>query len=134
MEQGGNRGQSLVNVTLYIEGGGDGQALDGPFRGAWSTFFKNAGLSGRMPRIVRGGGRRATFDKFATATRLSPPDRLPVLLVDSEGPLDDQSTVWQHLMKDPDNWEAPSESAPAFLMVQAMEAWIAADQIGRAHD
>ena len=62
----------MVSAQIFIEGGGEGQLHEQRFRKAWSEFFKSAGLSGHMPAVVRGGGRKQTFDKFAHATRKRP--------------------------------------------------------------
>ena len=73
-----------MSAVIFIEGGGDGQLHERSFRKAWSEFFRAAGLSGRMPAIVRGGGRKQTYEKFAHAVRVARARKLPVLLVDSE--------------------------------------------------
>lgn len=118
-----------MTAKIYAEGGGEGQLLDTLFRQAWTEFFKSAGLAGRMPRIVRGKGRLRTFDLFATAVRNPRPGELPLLLVDSEGPVANNGSVWQHL-KARDRWEKPDGSSndQAFLMVQIMETWFLADR------
>jgi len=119
-----------VTAKIYIEGGGDGHFLDTLFRQAWTAFFKSAGLPG-MPRVVRGKGRRNTFDLFRTAVANPRPGELPLLLVDSEGPLTAGSTPWQHLAARPDDqWERPAGASDeqAFLMVQLMETWFLADR------
>ncbi len=118
-----------MTAKIYAEGGGEGQLLDTLFRQAWTEFFKSAGLAGRMPRIVRGKGRLRTFDLFQTAVRNQRPGELPLLLVDSEGPVTSAGSVWQHL-KARDRWEKPEGSSDdqAFLMVQIMETWFLADQ------
>ncbi len=119
----------MVTAKIYAEGGGEGQYLDTLFREAWTQFFKSAGLSGRMPRIVRGKGRLRTFDLFATAVRNPRNGELPLLLVDSEGPVATTASVWQHL-KARDGWDRPDGSSDdqAFLMVQIMESWFLADR------
>lgn len=118
----------MVIVKLYIEGGGQGHLLDTLFRQGWTSFFKKAGLAGRMPRIVRGGGRQQTFDTFRTAVQNPRPGELPLLLVDSEGPLQKGHTVWQHLAAR-DGWDRPAADAEqAFLMVEVMETWFLADR------
>ncbi|HEX4955099.1 MAG TPA: DUF4276 family protein [Thermoanaerobaculia bacterium] len=133
LEHGGAGGQSLVRVKLYIEGGGEGKPLDELFRRAWRRFFEKAGLGGRMPRVVRGGSRLATFDAFKTAVanRRSedPPMLLPMLLVDSEAAVEAGHSVWQHLRRR-DGWDRPPEAGEdqAFLMVQVMETWFVADR------
>lgn len=72
-----------MTATLYVEGGGDGRSLGARFREGWSGFFKSAGLGGRV-RIVRGGGRERTFDRFAAAVTSVRAGATVLLLVDSE--------------------------------------------------
>ena len=117
-----------MSIKIYIEGGGEGKDLDSRFREAWSKFFKAAGLSGQMPRPVRGKGRLNTHDLFVTAFNARKKDELPLLLLDSEEALQDGHTVWQHL-KVRDQMEKPSQATEehAYLMVQVMETWLLAD-------
>lgn len=119
----------MVEIRIYAEGGGEGEELDTRFREGWREFFKSAGLAGRMPRIIRGKGRSRTFELFKTAVARRLPDTLPLLLVDSEGPIRHDHTVWQHL-KARDNWDRPPEVSEdqAFLMVEIMETWFLADR------
>ena len=118
-----------MKVKLYIEGGGDGQLHDTLFRQAWRRFFEAAGLGGKLPQVVRGGGRAQTFDAFATAVRSSVGQQVSLLLVDSEGPVDADRTARRHL-EARDNWQPPSGAADdqVFLMVQLMETWFLADR------
>jgi hypothetical protein len=117
-----------VTAKIYIEGGGDGEALHTLFREGWRRFFEAAGLAGQMPRVVPGKGRVQTFDLFLTALGNPRPGELPLLLVDSEGPVAAGHTVWQHL-KAQANWDRPDGAGDdrAFLMVQVMETWFLAD-------
>jgi hypothetical protein len=119
----------VVEVRIYAEGGGEGQLLDTLFRKGWADFFKSAGLQGRMPRVIRGQGRKRTYDLFKTAVAKRAPDTLPLLLVDGEDDVDPNDTVWQHL-KRRDNWNQPPGAGDedAFLMVQVMETWFLADR------
>lgn len=123
----------MVKAKIYIEGGGDGKALGALFRQAWAHFFRAAGLEGRMPAVVRGGSRNETWRKFATAVAKAVIDEVPILLVDAEGPVASEHTVWRHLEKH-DRWSRPSgaEDEQAFLMVQFMETWLVADPEGLA--
>ena len=118
----------MVRATLYIEGGGEGRELSARFREGWNAFFKKAGLASKT-KVVRGGGRRRTFNLFVTAIENNRPNVVPILLVDSEDTVEAGHTVWQHLFAR-DGWPRPSnaDDDQAFLMVQAMETWFLADR------
>ncbi len=118
-----------MSAVLYIEGGGDNRRLGAEFRQGWKAFLTNAGLSGRMPKVVRGGTRQQTFNRFITALGDSKDSTVPLLLVDSEGPVTTGHTVWQHL-RTRDRWHKPAAAGDdqAFLMVQVMESWLLADR------
>ena len=118
-----------MTMRLYIEGGGDNRRLGAQFREGWTKFFEAAGLAGRMPKVVRGGSRTQTFDRFATDAAERSTDIVPLLLVDSEHPVEAGRTVWQHLGAR-DGWTKPvgADGEDAFLMVQVMETWFLADR------
>ena len=118
-----------MKVWLLIEGGGSGETSDKDFRQAWGRFFEAAGLTGRLPKVVRGEGREQTFDKFKSALRRRRRDEIVLVLVDSEGPVADGQPPWQHL-RNQDNWERPpdADDDSAHLMVQLMETWFLADR------
>lgn len=118
----------MVGAKLYIEGGGSkSKALGISFRQGWRKFFEAAEV--HNIKIVHGGGREQTFRKFKKATEEVSSGMLPMLLVDSESPVDEGSSVWKHLLKN-DNWYRPEHARGdrAFLMVQCMETWFLADQ------
>lgn len=119
----------MVSVKLYVEGGGEGQANHESFRQGWIGFLRRAGLAGRMPQVIPGGGREQTFDKFQTALQNRRPDEIPILLVDSEERVDARQSAWEHLRKQ-DNWNQPpgADNDSAYLMVQIMETWFLADR------
>lgn len=119
----------MVEVRIYAEGGGEGQFLDTLFRNAWNDFFRSAGLAGRLPRVVRGKGRKRTYDLFTRAVADRTPDLLPLLLVDSEDAVLPHDSAWQHL-KRRDGWDQPPGAGDddAFLMVHVMETWFLADR------
>ena len=118
-----------MTVRLYIEGGGDNRRLGAQFREGWTKFFVTAGLGGRMPKVVRGGSRTQTFDRFATDAAERNADVVSLLLVDSEYPVEAGHSVWQHLRAS-DGWNKPAGAGEdnAFLMVQVMETWFLADR------
>ena len=82
-----------------------------------------------MPQIVQGGSRSRTFDLFETAIANPRSGRVPLLLVDSEGPVEKERSVCRHLQAW-DNWNPPDGLADdqTFLMVQVMETWFLADR------
>lgn len=117
-----------MTTTLYVEGGGDGRSLRARFREGWSGFFESAGLHGRV-KIVRGGGREQTFDRFVAAVTSGGVGASVLLLVDSEGPVAPGATAWEHLHAR-DGWTRPDAAGDdqVFLMVQVMETWFLADR------
>jgi len=114
-----------VSVHLYVEGGGDSRDEHIRCREGFRKLLEKAGFSGRMPRIVAGGGRSATFDKFKKALQDS--DKTAILLVDSEAPV--TSPPWAHLQAR-DGWERPAAAVDdqAQFMVTCMETWVMADR------
>ena len=118
-----------MTAVLYIEGGGDNRRQSAQFREGWRKFFAMAGLGGRMPKVVRGGSRKQTFDQFAADIVERRPDVIPLLLVDSEDSVRPDHSVWQHLQAR-DGWARPTDAGDddAFLMVQVMETWFLADR------
>jgi hypothetical protein len=115
----------VVNVYLYVEGGGDSREQHARCREAFRKLLAKAGFGERLPRIVAGGGRGATFDKFKTALRDL--DKVALLLVDSEEPV--TQTPWAHLQAR-DGWKRPSTATDeqVLLMVTCMETWFIADR------
>ena len=116
-----------MRVKVYVEGGGEGQALRTRCRHGFSQFFERAGLSGRMPAIVACGSRNDAFESYCTALASAGQNDFPVLLVDSESAVAQEP--WDHL-KTRDNWQRPANSCDehAHLMVQCMETWFVADR------
>lgn len=128
MEQRRTRGQSLVKVKIYIEGGGQSHLQDVYFRKGWREFFAKAGFTERMPATVRGGGRDQTYNDFCRAVANPTPNVIPLLLVDSEEILQPQNAEsWNHLQQR-DGWNRPNGAEDAFLMICCMETWFVADR------
>lgn len=117
-----------MNVTVYLEGGGNRRELRTKCRRGFSDFFRKAGLAGRMPKLVACGARRMAYDGFRAAFDRSG-EIFVVLLVDSEEPVTENAGSWDHLSRR-DNWGKPTRAADdnAHLMVQCMEAWFLADK------
>lgn len=117
----------MVDLRLYVEGGGNSKVLRSRCRQGFSEFLQKAGLRGGMPRIVACGGRREAFDNFCTALRQNVN---AALLVDSEGPVTADSP-WRHLFdRAQDRWTQPAGGTDDHcqLMVQCMETWFLADR------
>lgn len=117
-----------MKIKIYVEGGGDSNALKTKCRQGFCRFFQNAGLAGRMPAVVACGSRGNAYDSFRTAIASVAQNELPLMLVDSEGPISDKA-AWKHL-KTRDAWETPDNARDkhAQLMVQCMESWFLADR------
>ena len=117
-----------MNVTVYVEGGGNVRATKKRCRQGFSALFRKAGLSGRMPRVFAAGGRADAWRDFRTALAEAGENDFIVLLVDSEAPVRDDRTPWGHL-REQDNWDRPNGATEqhAHLMVQCMESWFLAD-------
>jgi len=120
-----------VKVKIYVEGGGDASRLKSSCRRGFTKFFKRAGFQGKMPRIIACGSRNSAFDDFCTSLRNSAADEYPLLLVDSEAPVESSNhdKPWAHLHAR-DNWQKPQGATDkqAHLMVQCMESWFLADR------
>jgi hypothetical protein len=126
----------MVEMRLYVEGGGDSKQLRTACRQGFAEFLVKVGLKGHMPRIVACGGRRQAYDDFCTALTQG---HSAMLLVDSEDPVAAQQPQddpekwrpWQHLAQRPgDQWQQPagSNDLDCHLMVQCMENWFLADR------
>jgi hypothetical protein len=113
---------------LVVEGGGDSKDLKTRCREAFSKLLREAGLEGRMPRIVAGGSRGRARKKFEGL--LASGEKHVLLLVDSEAPVDspNEGRPWAHL-KARDQWQKPAGASDeqCHLMVQCMESWFLAD-------
>ena len=116
-----------MRIDVYVEGGGNSREPNVRCRRGFREFFQNAGIDPRSIRVIPGGPRSETYKSFRDDFRGARADFV-VLLVDSEGPLQD-SSVWGHL-RTKDGWRRPDgcRENNAHLMVQCMEAWLVADR------
>ena len=119
-----------MKVTIYVEGGGDGKYQHIQCRQGFRKLIEKSGFAGKMPGIFACGGRNAAFDDFKTAMNSKSPTDYPMLLVDSEDPIAENVTSWNHL-RTRDGWIPPNSVSDeqAQLMVTCMETWIMADRI-----
>ena len=116
----------MVTITLYVEGGGNSKQLTTLCRRGFRKLIESAGLKGAMPRIVACGARQNAYERFTTA--LEDDRRIPMLLVDAEGPVT-PAGPWEHLRQQ-DGWRRPTGATAdhCHLMVQVMESWFLADR------
>ena len=115
----------MVELHLYVEGGGDVKALRIRCREGFRRFQEQAGLHEHMPRIVASGSRNDAYSDFKTALGQGRP---AMLLVDSEAPVT-AGTPWAHLSAR-DTWATPvgATDSQCHLMVECMESWFLADR------
>lgn len=116
-----------MKVRLYIEGDGESRSLHIKCREGFRKLLEQAGFQNRMPSTKACGCRNDAYDDFKTALRTAADGEYPVLLVDSEAPVN--QLPWQHLQSR-DGWERPTgtDDDQAQLMVQCMETWCVADR------
>lgn len=127
MEERSNRGKPLVKVHVFVEGGGDEDRTRTACREGFSQLFEGVLGNGPRPRISACGSRQEAYEDFCRSLRQNT-GTFAILLVDSEEPVAQGSTAWEHLRRR-DNWRRPAgaQDDQAHLMVQCMEAWFLAD-------
>ena len=125
----------MVEIRLYVEGGGDSKLLRSECRKGFREFIEKAAPTKRKPRITASGGRKQAYDDFCTAHSNAKRGETVLLLVDSEAPVDSASP-WEHLSARPgDKWLRPNGASDeqCHLMVQCMETWFLADLAALRH-
>jgi len=124
------------NVKVYVEGGGDSNANLSACRLAFTHLFgpiaEEAEQIGSRLEFVAAGSRESAYRKYSIACKEFP-DRVNVLLVDSEDPLgsaqpNERNPLWRHV-RERDRWSMPSRSSDRklLLMVTSTETWILLD-------
>lgn len=120
-------------VLVYIEGEGGGSKpaerkyLDSDFRKSWRAFLaplaEAATRGGATFQCIPGHGRGQAYSDFSKPIP-SNQDALRILIVDSEGPVDDVSKPWAAL-----GWPTPPgvSDRHCYLIVQCLETWLLAD-------
>jgi len=118
-----------VSATIYLEGGGDSKELHARCREGFRKLLESSGFAGRMPRLVACGGRGEAYDDFKVAHREAGPAEYVALLIDSEEPVANLETTWEHL-RQRDGWRTPSGAADrqVLFMTTCMETWIISDR------
>jgi len=118
-----------VNITIYLEGGGDSKELHSRCRKGFRILLENCGFRGNMPKLCSCGGRESAFQDFQIAHAKKSQSDYVAMLIDSEDILTDLNATWNHLKKR-DVWDKPpgSENDQVLFMTTCMETWIVADR------
>ena len=140
MDEWRDRGDQMVSVYLYVEGGGDSKSLHDECRKGFRLFLERAGFRGRMPRIVSCGGREQAYEKYCMKVKDAEKynDCIPVLLIDSERAIEPKYEAgnktnwkpWEFLtVNEGKKWSCPpgTDNGRCHLMVQCMESWLLCD-------
>lgn len=121
----------MVEVYVYVEGGGEAERLKRSCRQGFSEFFRKAGLQDARPRVVVCGGRGQALDRFRSAVQQDDAHRKSLLLVDSEDPVNGVCSgraAIPHLdARDRKNLAPVTGPEKCHLMTQVMETWFHAD-------
>src|SRR5260221_11707978 len=125
---------SYKKIMVYIEGEGGGgttgkqKHLDGEFRKSWKKFLQPLADQATNKGIARfqcipGRGGVTTAETFSKPL---PKDEgaLRILIIDSEGPVSDNTKPWKALKKTRPGW---ADDKNCYLMVQCLETWLLAD-------
>jgi hypothetical protein len=139
----------MKGIAIYVEGGGETAQQRAELRVGMDQLLgaeKQAARDKRLQwRVVFSGGRDSAFGAFENASRRPSGDQLCVLLVDSEGPIDNEHEVdpgaadvvevlernaraRRDYLSRRDGWDfGVIEPETIHLMVQCMETWFVAD-------
>ena len=127
MDKRATRGNPLVKVRVFVEGGGPHRKTQTECRKAFRHFFeKFLGENAFHPGVSACGSRNEAYGDFCRSLR-NDPDTLAILLVDAEGPVAADRNPCAHL-RDRAGWTSPMPEPQVHLMVQCMESWFLADR------
>ncbi|MGL5131445.1 MAG: DUF4276 family protein [Planktothrix sp.] len=113
----------MVEIRIYVEGGGDAKNTKATFRQGMSQFLQR--LTEKRVTCVVCGKRNDAYRDFKNALKTHP-DAINLLLVDSEDFVK-VSSAKQHLINR-DSWDLSGiDEDNIHLMVQVMESWLIAD-------
>jgi hypothetical protein len=129
-----------VSAYLYIEGGGtgaDSKEVDIRCREGFRKLLEHCGFATqkRMPRLFACGGRELALTAFKIAQTNNAAGDFVALWIDSEEPLADLESTWEHLQAR-DQWEQPAGTVDeqVLFMTTCMETWFVADRAAlKAH-
>lgn len=112
-----------MSIQVFVEGGGDRRSHTA-CRKAFSALFDKLLGNRPKPRIIASGSGDQAYRDFCRSLA-DDAKNLPLLLVDSEGPVEIGKTAAAHLRE---RWTGALPEGQVHLMVQCMEAWFFADK------
>ena len=124
-----NRGESLVKVRIYVEGGPKGADADGvrAFRNAFKQHFQQLHPKLKSLDVISYGSTDQTVKSYAEGIHQFSESCSVALLVDADAPVT-AGTPAMHLQAKLDSAKVPQNArANIFLMVQCMESWLVTD-------
>jgi hypothetical protein len=119
-----------VKVHVFVEGGGDHPETLRKCRIGFSKLFERAvGADNPKPKVEACGSRDEAYKDFCRFFLQDQSGTFAILLVDSEAPVAQGTTAWNHLLNRENTWRRPAgaHNEHAHLMVQCMESWFLAD-------
>lgn len=119
----------MVEYLVIIEGGGSTRDQQVRLREGFRALFSKLASVQRKPKPRCAGGRDQAFNDFKKTVKANP-SATCLLLVDSEGPVRQGLSPWDHVTERiGDEWQRPTNATDDQLhfMVEAMEAWLVAD-------
>lgn len=127
MAHGGNWRETMVEIRIYVEGGGEQINTKSRLQQGMSKFLER--LTGIRIKCIVCGTRNHAYRDFKNALK-SHPDAINLLLVDSEDfvkPSHPELNPKPHLINR-DQWDLSGiDENRIHLMVQSMESWLIAD-------
>jgi len=119
----------VVKLRIVVEGGEKGKDLRSKCRKGFKEFFVKAKAIENNFIVVASGARGEAFKDFKTELKNKKSNEEVILLIDSEGPIAEESVIWDFLKK-MDGWDRPRDAGEdnVHLMVQSMESWFMVDK------
>jgi len=119
------------DVWVFVEGGGNSRDEQSAIKYGFANLMAKVLVGRARPTVIPSGGRDQTYRAWERALRTTP-DKLSLLLVDSEGPVSHSDDPWRHVSTrgGDAHWKKPESvhDDRLFFMVQTMEAWFIADR------
>ncbi len=116
----------MKEIRLYIEGGGDAQSKAALRKGFRQFFTHELKENASKLHLTLCSSTVDACEDFAKALE-DHPDAFNILLIDSDGPVNQPLATFIKLRKHSKRKPTPIDENQIHLMVQLMEAWFVAD-------